>query len=63
MFEIHIITALNEDLGAMFFENGEFAVFDTEKVAQRVADGMNLIHKTKGCGMMCHKYVVIKKEA
>lgn len=63
MFEVHVITALSEDLGTMLFENGEFAVFDTEKVAQRVADGMNRIHKTKGCGYMCHEYVVVKKEA
>lgn len=63
MFEIHIITSMDEDLGTMLFENGEFAVFEKEKIAQRVADGMNFIRQTMGCGLAPHKYVVVKKEA
>lgn len=62
-FEIHTIAAHSEDLGVMVFENGELAVYPTAKIAQRVADGMNLIRKIKGCGMTPHKYVVVQKEA
>ena len=61
-FEIHTITPYEEDLGVMIFENGETAVFQSEKLAQRVADGMNEIRRTKGCGIARHEYVVVKKE-
>ena len=62
-FEVHTITSRHEDLGVMVFENGELAVYPTEKIAKRVADGMNLIHQTKGCGIAQHEYVVVQKEA
>ena len=62
-FEIHTISTYEEDLGVMVFENGETAVYQSEKIAQRVADGMNEMRRTKGCGIAKHEYVVVRKEA
>lgn len=61
-FEVHEITQCGEDLGVMIFENSELAVYDSEKIAQRVAKGMNEMRKIKGCGMARHEYVVVRKE-
>lgn len=61
-FEVHAMTQCGEDLGVMVFENSEMAVYENEKVAQRIADGMNEMRKIRGCGMARHDYVVVRKE-
>ena len=61
-FEVHTITQCDEDLGAVIFEDGQLAVYDDRKTAQRVADGMNHLRKVKGCGIASHNYIVVKKE-
>lgn len=60
-FEVHIITACNEDLGVMPFDNGELAIYSNKISAKRVADGMNLMQKIKGCGIIPHEYVVVQR--
>lgn len=62
-FEVRTITACEKDLGTMSFENGELAIYDDRKTAQKVADGMNYMRKVKGCGLAHHTYVVVKQEA
>ena len=61
-FEIHAINAFEEDLGVLSYENGELAVYSSAKVAQKIANGMKFICKTRGCGLAAHNYVVMQKE-
>ncbi len=62
-FEVHTIARCDEDLGVLVFDDGQLAIYENRKIAQRVADGMNYLRKTKGCGMAYHTYAVIKQEA
>ena len=60
-FEVHTINAGNEDLGVLIFDDGELAIYDDRKTAQRVADGMNYMRQVKGCGLAPHTYTVVKQ--
>lgn len=63
-YEVHMLKTNGEDLGILTFENGETAVYTTEKLARLIADGMNaVLAKHKECMSMKHKYVVVEKEA
>ncbi len=43
-YEVHTIKTNGDDLGILTFENGELAVYQTEKIANKVAEGMNRIY-------------------
>lgn len=43
-YEVHTIKTNGDDLGILIFENGELAVYQTEKIANKVAEGMNRIY-------------------
>ena len=61
-FEVHTMTPRDEDLGVIIFDDGELAIYDDRKSAQRVAEGMNHLRKVRGCGLASHHYIVVKKE-
>lgn len=61
-FEVHTVTAYEKDLGVLTFDDGELAIYEDRKTAQKVANGMNYMRKVRGCGLARHEYIVVKTE-
>lgn len=53
-YEVHTVKTNGEDLGILMFEDGELAVYPTERLAKKVADGMNKIYTNI-------KYTVVRR--